>query len=101
MFTGNEDMEATALREQGWSISAIARHLGRDRKTIRAHLNGTRVAGERRRSVPDPFDEYVPYLRARFNDDVRVFSILSAPRHPYDARGLKERHPFAARRSSS
>ena len=25
MFTGNEDMEATALREQGWSISAIAR----------------------------------------------------------------------------
>ena len=33
MFTGNEDMEATALRKQGWSISAIARHLGRDRKT--------------------------------------------------------------------
>jgi hypothetical protein len=22
MFTGKEDMEATALREQGWSISA-------------------------------------------------------------------------------
>ena len=40
MFTGNEDMEATALREQGWSISAIARHLGRDRKTVRDHLNG-------------------------------------------------------------
>jgi len=32
MFTGNEDMEATALREQGWSISAIARHLGRNRR---------------------------------------------------------------------
>ena len=53
MFTGNEDMEATALREQGWSISAIARHLGRDRATVRNHLNGTRVAGERRRSEPD------------------------------------------------
>ena len=49
MFTGNEDMEATALRKQGWSISAIARHLGRNRETIRNHLNGTRVAGERRR----------------------------------------------------
>ena len=49
MFTGNEDMEATALREQGWSISAIARHLGRDRETVRSHLSGTRVAGERRR----------------------------------------------------
>jgi len=46
MFTGNEDVEATALREQGWSISAIARHLNRDRATIRNHLNGTRVAGE-------------------------------------------------------
>ena len=43
MFTGNEDMEATALREQGWSISAIARHLGRDRKTVRDHLNCKRV----------------------------------------------------------
>jgi hypothetical protein len=25
MFTGDEDVEATALRAQGWSISAIAR----------------------------------------------------------------------------
>jgi transposase len=74
MFTGNEDMEATALREQGWSISAIARHLGRDRKTVRDHLNGVRVAGERRRSVPDAFDEYVPYLRARFKDDAHVWA---------------------------
>jgi transposase len=74
MFTGNEDMEATALREQGWSISAIARHLGRDRKTVRAHLNGTRVAGERRRSVADPFDEYIPYLRARFTDDAHLWA---------------------------
>ena len=29
------------------AISAIARHLGRDRKTIRAYLNGERVAGVR------------------------------------------------------
>lgn len=74
MFTGNEDMEATALREQGWSISAIARHLGRDRKTVRAHLDGTRVAGKRQRSAPDPFDEYVPYLRARFKDDAHLWA---------------------------
>jgi len=31
-------VEAQALRAQGWSISAIARHLGRDRKTIRRYL---------------------------------------------------------------
>ncbi len=74
MFTGNEDMEATALREQGWSISAIARHLGRDRKTVRAYLNGERVAGKRRRVADDPFVEYIPYLRARFVDDAHVWA---------------------------
>ncbi|MGH9018312.1 MAG: Mu transposase domain-containing protein [Acidimicrobiales bacterium] len=74
MFTGNEDMEATALRAQGWSISAIARHLGRDRKTVRAHLEGNRVAGVRRRSGLDPFDEYVTYLRARFADDAHLWA---------------------------
>lgn len=74
MFTGNEDMEATALRERGWSISAIARHLGRNRETIRNHLNGTRIAGERRCSEPNPFEEYIPYLRARFADDAHVWA---------------------------
>ena len=74
MFTGNEDMEATALRKQGWSISAIARHLGRDRKTVRSHLNGERTAGERRRSEADPFEEYVPYLRARLAEDPHVWA---------------------------
>jgi IS30 family transposase len=32
-------MEAKALKKQGWSIAAIARHLNRDRKTIRASLS--------------------------------------------------------------
>jgi len=50
MFTRKKDMEATAHREQGWSISAIARHLGRSRETVRKQLDGTRPAGERRRS---------------------------------------------------
>jgi hypothetical protein len=67
-------MEATALREQGWSISAIARHLGRNRETIRNHLNGTRVTGERRRSEPDPFGAFVPYLRERLREDPHVWA---------------------------
>jgi transposase len=74
MFTGDEDVEATALRAQGWSISAIARHLGRDRQTVRDHLNGTRVPGERRRAEPDPFDRFVPYLRQRLADDPHVWA---------------------------
>jgi len=67
-------VEATALRARGWSISAIARHLGKDRQTVSDYLNGRRVAGVRRRSVPDPFDRFVPYLNAWFVDDARVWA---------------------------
>jgi transposase len=74
MFTGKEDMEATALREQGWSISAIARHLGRSRATVRNHLNGKRVVGERRRAGPDAFEAFVPYLRERLREDPHVWA---------------------------
>jgi transposase len=36
MLSWEDDVEAHALRRRGWSISAIARHLGHDRKTVRA-----------------------------------------------------------------
>jgi transposase-like protein len=48
MFTGKEDMEATALREQGWSISAIARHLGRSRETVRSWVAQAEIDAGRR-----------------------------------------------------
>ena len=54
MLTHGEDVEAHALRSRGWTISAIARHLGRDRKTIRAYINGERVPGFRARLGPGP-----------------------------------------------
>jgi len=40
MLTREEDVDAHALRRRGWSISAIARHLGLDRKTVRGYLSG-------------------------------------------------------------
>ena len=40
MLTREEDIDVHALRKRGWTISAIARHLRRDRKTIRAYLAG-------------------------------------------------------------
>ena len=40
MLAQEEYVEVHALRKRGWSISAIARHLGRDRKTVRAYLSG-------------------------------------------------------------
>ena len=44
MLTREDDIDVHALHRQGWTISAIARHLGKDRKTVRAYLNG-RQAG--------------------------------------------------------
>lgn len=74
MLTQGEDVEIQALRKQGWTISAIARHVGRDRKTVRAYLAGERVAGERRRAVEDPFDRFEPYVRQRLSDDRHVWA---------------------------
>ena len=59
MLTREEDIDVHALRRQGMSISAIARHLGRDRKTIRAYLNGDRAAGVRKPAEDDPFAPFV------------------------------------------
>lgn len=60
MISQGENVEAHALRKQGWSISAIARHLGRDRKTVRAYLSEQREPGVRARTVPDSFTAFAP-----------------------------------------
>jgi transposase len=74
MLTREDDVDAHALRRQGWTISAIARHLGHDRKTIRAYLSGGRVAGERKPSAADPLEPFVAYLRQRLADDPHVWA---------------------------
>ena len=74
MLTREDDVDAHALHRQGWTISAIARHLGHDRKTIRAYLRGERVAGVRARSEPDPFEAFVEYCRARLNEDPHLWA---------------------------
>jgi IS30 family transposase len=43
MLTQGDDVEVHALVGRGWSISAIARHLERDRKTVRAYVRGNRM----------------------------------------------------------
>lgn len=75
MLTREEEVEANALRKRGWSISAIARHLGRDRGTVRRHLNGEREAGTRRRAN-DWFAAFVPYIKARFVDDKHLWTTV-------------------------
>jgi transposase len=65
MLTEEEFVEASALHRRGWSIAAIARHLDRDRKTIRAYLRGERMPGVRRRALPGHFAPFEPYVRER------------------------------------
>jgi transposase len=74
MITWENDVEAAALRSQGWTVSAIARHLGRDRKTIQAYLNGERTPGVRARSTPDPFEEFAEYAKIRLCDDPHLWA---------------------------
>jgi transposase len=74
MLTQGEDVEADALKKRGWSISAIARHLGRDRKTIRAYLSGERSPGKRKSSARDSLVDYEGYIRARFGDDPHLWA---------------------------
>ena len=74
MLTQGEDVEAHALRQRGWSISAIARHLDRDRKTVRAYLNGDRRPGRRASSTPDPLARFEAYIKARFADDCHLWA---------------------------
>ncbi|MGH9047173.1 MAG: Mu transposase domain-containing protein [Acidimicrobiales bacterium] len=74
MLTHGEDVEAHALKQRGWTISAIARHLGRDRKTVRAYINGTRVPGVRQSSREDPLEPFVRYITLRFVDDPHVWA---------------------------
>ncbi len=69
MLTQEDDVEIHALARRGWSKSAIARHTGRDRKTIAKYLAGEGPSGEPAASCLEPFR---PYVVARFGDDPHV-----------------------------
>lgn len=62
MLTAAEEKEARDLFQLGYSISAISRHLGRDRATIRAYLRGERTTGAPR-ARPSALDPFLDYCR--------------------------------------
>jgi transposase len=71
MLTQEDVVEIHALRKRGWSIAAIARHSGRDPKTIRRHLSGWE---SKRGTARSPIEPWRRYLEARFADDSHVFA---------------------------
>ena len=66
MLTQEDDVEIHALARRGWTVSAIARHTGRDRKTVAKYLAGN---GPSREPAPSCLEPYRAYLEARFVDD--------------------------------
>lgn len=70
MLTQEDDVEIHALAARGWTKAAIARHTGRDRKTVAKYLD--RPAGERREREPSCLEPFRGYLAARFEDDPHV-----------------------------
>jgi len=93
-------VEVHALRKQGWSITAIARHVGATRLTVRRYLSGERVPGQRTRSAPDPFEEFASYCRLRLAADPHlwattlyeeVVALGYAGSYPWFTRGVRAR----------
>ncbi len=69
MLTEEDDVEINALAARGWSVSAISRHTGRDRKTVRRYLAAPRPARAPAVSCLEPFRAYIA---ARFEEDPHV-----------------------------
>jgi transposase len=68
MLTQENDVEIHALAARGWNQSAISRHTGRDRKTVRKYL----AAGEGslvRERAASCLEPWRAYIAERFVDD--------------------------------
>lgn len=66
MLTQEDDVEIHALHARGWSLSAISRHTGRDRKTVAKYVKGA-VPG--RAPAPSCLEPFRAYTAARFAED--------------------------------
>ncbi len=62
-------------RNRGMSISDIARHTGRNRRTVRNYINGTTTPGMRKKSSPDQFEDFIDYIRYRFTEDPHLWAV--------------------------
>ena len=59
MLTEEDEVDITAMFKAGWTISAISRHTGRDRKTVRRVVAGHKVGQRRQPSALEPYRAYI------------------------------------------
>ena len=70
MLTLEDFMNVRDLKQQGWSVSAIAQQLDIDRKTVRKYLREPVHPYERENPAPCKVDPYRPFLRERWEQGV-------------------------------
>jgi len=70
MLNLEDFMNIRDLKQQGWSVSAIADELNLDRKTVRKHLVEAPQPYKRENPAPCKIDPYRPYLRERWEQGV-------------------------------
>ncbi len=73
MLSQEEHVEISALRKRGWTYSAIARHLGLARNTVKAYLRDERAPSKRQPAGPDLFAPFVEYVGIRLRDDPHLW----------------------------
>ena len=69
MIPAQAAVQARHLHAGGWTVSAIARHLGHDRKTVRIYLAGVRDPGQPRAGTTDTFGPFDAYATRRLRQD--------------------------------
>jgi len=70
MFTLEDFMNVRDLKQQGWSVSAIARQLDIDRKTVRKYLLEPPQAYRRQHPAACKIDPFRSFLRERWEQGV-------------------------------
>ena len=70
MLNLEDFMNIRDLKQQGWSVSAIAGELHLDRKTVRRHLLDAPQPYKRENPAPCKIDPYRPFLRERWEKGV-------------------------------
>ncbi|MGW0811314.1 hypothetical protein [Nonomuraea sp. NPDC002799] len=91
------------LAAKGWTISAIARHLRLDRRTVRKFAHATSVEEVLTKATgrSDLLTPYLPYLTQRFNDGCTDAALLTKEIRVQGYRGSpqivrRHLHPFRA-----
>ena len=69
MIPAHAAVQARQLHADGWTVSAIARRLGHDRKTVRIYLAGVRDPGQPRAGTSDMFASIDVYATRRLRED--------------------------------